>query len=142
MSEPQRLLPQPTDLTRPFWEAAQEYRLTAQYCQSCRQAQCYPRPFCVKCGSDQIEWKTLSGKGRIYTYTINYRAPNAFMKTRLPYAVAVVDLDEGIRMMGNIVEGDLADIKIGKPVHVVFETLSETLKLPQFALAPCAPPPR
>lgn len=142
MSEPERLLPQPTDLTRPFWEAAQDNRLTAQYCRSCRQAQFYPRPFCVKCGSEEIEWKALSGKGRIYTYTINHRTSNAFMKTRLPYAVAIVDLDEGVRMMGNIVQGDLADIQIGKQVHVVFEALSETLKLPQFALSPSAPPPR
>ncbi|MFY0478443.1 Zn-ribbon domain-containing OB-fold protein [Achromobacter marplatensis] len=142
MSEPERLLPQPTDLTRPFWEAAQNHQLTAQFCLACRQAQFYPRPFCVKCGSEKIEWKALSGKGRIYTYTINQRAPNAFMKTRLPYAVAIVDLDEGVRMMGNIVDSDLADIQIGKQVHVVFEALSQTLKLPQFTLAPVTPPAR
>lgn len=140
MNGPERLLPQPTDLTRPFWEAARDHRLTAQYCRSCQHAQFYPRPFCVKCGSEQVEWKTLCGKGRIYTYTVNYRAPNAFMKTRLPYAVAIIDLDEGVRMMGNIVHADLADIQIGMPVRVVFETLSEDLKLPQFELAPSAPP--
>ncbi len=142
MSEPTRLLPQPTDLTRPFWEAAHNDTLTAQYCPCCQTMQFYPRPLCVNCGSEQVEWKALSGKGRIYTYTINYRAPNAFMKARLPYAVAVVDLDEGVRMMGNIVADDLNEIRIGAEVHVVFEALSDTLKLPQFALTPSASPAR
>ncbi|EHP42068.1 hypothetical protein OR16_16637 [Cupriavidus basilensis OR16] len=76
----------------------------------------------------------MSGNGFIYTFTINHRAPNAFMKARLPYAVAIVELDEGVRLMANILNADPAEIGIGKRVKVVFEKVSEDMKLPQFEL--------
>jgi uncharacterized OB-fold protein len=134
MSELQRPLPQPTQLTEPYWMAACEGRLVVQCCEACGYRQFFPRPFCLTCESGQIDWQTVSGYGTVYTFTINYRAPNPFMKERLPYAVAVVDLDEGVRMMANIVNSDLAAIVIGKRVKVVFETVSDEIKLPQFEL--------
>src|SRR5574337_766676 len=95
MSEaPARPLPQPTDLTRPYWQAAAREELHMQHCGACGRWQFYPRPFCIHCEADALQWRAVSGLGRIYTYTINHRAPNAFMKLRLPYVVAIVELDE------------------------------------------------
>ncbi|SAL14742.1 hypothetical protein AWB68_00282 [Caballeronia choica] len=135
MTEVQRPLPQPTQLTEPYWNAANEERLVVQCCRACGQRQFFPRPFCLACESDQIDWHEVSGRGTVYTFTINHRAPNAAMKERLPYAVALVDLDEGVRMMANIVNSDFAAIAIGKRVKVVFEKVSDQIKLPQFELA-------
>ncbi len=134
MVDAHRPLPQPTELTQPYWSAANENRLVMQCCDACGRWQCYPRPFCVHCESDRIRWKDVSGRGTIYTFTINYRAPNPFMKARLPYVVAVVELDEGVRMMANIVNADLADVAIGKRVRVAFERVTEDIALPQFEL--------
>ncbi|WP_404301170.1 Zn-ribbon domain-containing OB-fold protein [Alicycliphilus denitrificans] len=135
MSEaPARPLPQPTDLTRPYWQAAAQGELHMQHCGACGQWQFYPRPFCIHCEAETLQWRAVSGLGRIYTYTINHRAPNAFMKLRLPYVVAIVELDEGPRLMANIQGEGALDAAIGRRVKVLFEPVSEELALPQFAL--------
>ena len=135
MSEaPARPLPQPTDLTRPYWQAAAQGELHMQHCGACGRWQFYPRPFCIHCEAEALHWRTVSGLGRIYTYTVNHRAPNAFMKARLPYVVAIVELDEGPRLMANIQGEGALDAAIGKRVKVLFEPVSEELALPQFAL--------
>ncbi|SDM05798.1 hypothetical protein SAMN05428957_10254 [Oryzisolibacter propanilivorax] len=134
MSDAPRPLPQPTDLTRPYWQAAARGELLLQHCPDCQRWQFYPRPFCLHCESGAVQWRAASGLGRIYTYTVNHRAPNAFMKQRLPYVVAIVELDEGPRLMANI-QGDAAlDARIGSRVQVQFEPVSEELALPQFTL--------
>lgn len=135
MSEaPARPLPQPTDLTRPYWQAAAQVELHMQHCGACGQWQFYPRPFCIHCEAEALHWRAVSGLGRIYTYTVNHRAPNAFMKARLPYVVAIVELDEGPRLMANIQGEGALDAAIGKRVKVLFEPVSDELALPQFAL--------
>ena len=82
-----------------------------------------------------MAWQASAGKGKIYTFTINRRATHAFFKERLPYAVAMVELDEGPRMMANIIDSDLSRIAIGATVQVCFERASEEITLPQFRLA-------
>ena len=105
-----------------------------QHCGACGQWQFYPRPFCIHCEAEALHWRAVSGLGRIYTYTVNHRAPNAFMKARLPYVVAIVELDEGPRLMANIQGEGALDAAIGKRVKVLFEPVSDELALPQFAL--------
>lgn len=134
MSDVIRPLPQPTDLTRPYWQAAARGELHMQHCQACNRWQFYPRPFCVHCESDDVQWRAVSGLGRIYTYTVNHRAPNPFMKQRLPYVVALVELDEGPRLMANIQGDGALETAIGRRVKVIFEAISEELALPQFTL--------
>ncbi len=134
MSDVIRPLPQPTDLTRPYWQAAARGELHMQHCQACNRWQFYPRPFCVHCESDDVQWRAVSGLGRIYTYTVNHRAPNPFMKQRLPYVVALVELDEGPRLMANIQGDGALETSIGRRVKVIFEAVSEELALPQFML--------
>ena len=134
MSEAPRTLPLPTDLTRPYWDAAARGELHMQHCGACGKWQFYPRPLCLHCESDKLQWQRVSGLGKIYTYTVNHRAPNAFMKARLPYVVAMVELDEGPRLMANVLGAQSADMAIGKRVQVVFEKASDEVTLPQFSL--------
>ena len=133
-AQPLRPLPQPTDITRPYWGAAADHRLVIQKCKACGSRQFYPRLLCTTCMSDDIDWVESSGKGKVYTYTVNHRAPNAFMKARLPYVVAAIDLDDGVRMMANIIDSPIEPAKIGARVKVVFEDTGEGVTLPQFTL--------
>lgn len=135
-----RPLPTPTDLTAPYWAAARRGQLVVQRCTQCQRHQFYPRSFCMQCMGESLDWVPSSGLGRIYTYTINRRGANAFMAERTPYAVAIVELEEGVRLMANIIGSRLEDIHVGKPVKVVFEAASDDITLPQFKLvdAPAA----
>ena len=112
----QRPFPLPTDLTRPYWEAAKQGELRIQHCKACDHWQFYPRPFCLNCESEDVQWQATSGLGSIYTFTVNHRAPNPFMKARLPYVVAIVQLDEGPRLMAHAVPG----MRIGERVRAGF----------------------
>ncbi|ARU03931.1 hypothetical protein CCO03_03880 [Comamonas serinivorans] len=134
MPEPQRPLPQPTDLTRPYWEAAAMGELHLQRCGACGRWQFYPRPFCLACESGELHWQRASGLGKVYTYTVNHRAPNPFMKARLPYVVAIVELDEGPRLMANVLGATSADMAIGRRVQITFEPVADGLALPQCSL--------
>ena len=133
-SEASRPLPQATAETAPFWEAARAGRLAIQHCRACHHKQFYPRAFCTSCLSDEIEWVDASGQGRIYTYTVCRIAASPAFESKLPLAVAMIDLDEGVRMLANIVNSDIGRITIGSRVAVCFERVDETCTLPQFEL--------
>ncbi|KRB93482.1 Zn-ribbon domain-containing OB-fold protein [Noviherbaspirillum sp. Root189] len=134
MTQIQRPLPQPTKITQPYWDAAKEQRLVIQECSHCHSRQFYPREFCLCCLSDDIKWIESSGKGTVYTYTINRRAANPAMNDLVPYVVAAIDLDEGVRMLANVVDSPINAVRIGSRVQVCFEKLSEDITLPQFRL--------
>jgi len=131
----QRPLPQPTRITQPYWDAAKAHRLVIQECVHCKTRQFFPRAFCMTCLSEEVQWITCSGKGTVYTYTINRRAANEAMRERVPYVVAAIDLDEGVRMLANIIDSPPEAVRIGSRVHVCFEAVSEDIVLPQFRLA-------
>ncbi len=128
-------LPITTAETVPYWRAAAAGRLEIQYCRSCARHQFYPRRFCTQCLSDQIEWVQASGRGRIYTFTVCHVAAHPAFEARVPYAMAMVELDEGVRMLAGIVEADLQRLAIGAPVQVCFERISDEVALPMFRLA-------
>jgi len=130
-----RPLPMPTDVTLPYWENARAGKLVVQKCGSCGTLQFYPRPFCIACLSEDLSWIEMSGNGTIYTFTVNRRPANDYMKDKVPYVVAAVDLDEGVRMVANIVGADPGAVRCGARVRVTFEKASEEITLPQFVLA-------
>jgi uncharacterized protein len=134
MDQAQRPLPQPTRITQPYWDAAKDHRLVVQQCGCCKARQFYPREFCTACLSDSIEWIESAGRGTVYTYTINRRPSNAALSEKVPYVVAMIDLDEGVRMMANIVECSAEAIRLGARVRVCFEPVSPEITLPQFRL--------
>lgn len=127
----QRFMPVPTPETKHFWEGTQAGKIRLQRCLSCEHTYFPPRPFCPHCASKDIEIVTASGKGRLHSYTINYRAPAGW---KTPYSIAVVELDEGVRMMSNVVgcpqtpEALVIDMRL----KVIFEKVSDTISLPLF----------
>lgn len=130
-----RPLPLATADTEPYWAAAREQRLVIQHCRSCGHYQFYPRAFCTHCLSEDIEWAPACGQGHIYTFTICRIAPSPAFQAALPYAVAVVELQEGVRLLTNIVDSDISRISVGAAVTVCFERIDDDCTLPQFRLS-------
>ncbi len=92
----------PTPETRPFWDGCAVGELALQRCLDCAKAYFYPRPVCPECGSTRVEWFTASGEATLYSYVINHKPAPGFEDDG-PYAIAVVQLAEGPRMMTNLV---------------------------------------
>jgi len=131
---PARPLPIPTAETANYWGAALEGTLKIQHCRSCERHQFYPRRFCTQCLSEEIEWVKASGFGRVYTYTVCHVAGHPAFETRVPYAIGMIELDEGVRMLAGIVTASLDRLAIGERVQVCFERASTDIALPMFRL--------
>jgi uncharacterized OB-fold protein len=128
-------VPTPTLETVPYWEACRQHRLRIQRCSECRQYQFFPRLYCSKCFSDQVEWVNANGRARVLSFTIVRRPVSPAFADDVPYVVALVTLEEGPQMMTNIVECRPDEVTIGMPVEVIFEDWSETISIPMFR--PC-----
>ena len=120
--------------TKPYWDAAREHRLVLQQCQSCKKYVFYPRALCPHCHSDRLAWKPASGEGTIYTFTVARRPAGPTFKADTPYVIALIDLKEGPRMMSNIVAKDVAGVRIGQKVRVVFDDVTPEVTLPKFEI--------
>ena len=131
MPRGKRFIPQPTPETEHFWEGARRGELLLQRCELCREPYFPPRPFCPRCASRQVAVFRASGRATLYSYVINERAAPGF---EAPYAIAVVELEEGPRMMTNIVESPQTPeaLVLDMPLEVTFEALSEEIALPLF----------
>ena len=131
---PPKPVPLMSEGTRPFWEGCKAHKLMIQQCQDCQGWVYYPRVLCTHCHSDRLEWRQASGRGVIYSYTVCHRPAGPAFKGDVPYVVALIDLEEGPRMLSNIRTGDPASVKIGLPVQVVFEPIDDEHTLPKFEL--------
>jgi uncharacterized OB-fold protein len=117
----------------PYWNALREGRLTVQRCERCGHHQLYPRPWCRRCHGP-VAWVDATGTGTVYSYTVirqNFQKP---FRDELPYIVALVDLDEGARLMTNVVDADPDAITVGARVRVRIGPIGEDASLPFFAL--------
>ena len=134
MTESNKIQPRPTNVSAPFWEACREDKLRIQQCQSCANFQFYPRIMCSHCGSRSLEWQAVSGQGKIASFTVVRRGVSAAYEG--PYVVALIDLDEGPRMMSQILTDnpDGAALRVGAPVTAIFENWSEETKVALFEL--------
>ena len=121
--------PQMNPGDEPYFQAAGEGKLLLKKCNQCGQHHHYPRAMCPFCWSDKVEWVQAKGTGEIYTYTVTRRGGP------VPYCIAYVQLDEGPRMMTNIVDTDLDTIKLGQKVKVVFKKTEGGQSVPCFAPA-------
>jgi hypothetical protein len=126
-----RVLPQPTPETQHFWDGTKAGEIRLQRCTECRTAYFPPRPFCPKCASRNVEVFKATGRGFLYSYVINHR-PRPDLGTE-PHSIAVVQLDEGPRMMTNIVGCPQTPeaLKLDMPVEATFETFGD-IALPFF----------
>jgi len=118
--------------TIPFWEAAKEGRLLLKSCNACKAVHYYPRPFCPTCWSDDVEWIEASGRATLYTHSTVYMNDLPPFGERVPYIAAVVDLDEGPRMMTEVVDCDARDLEIGMPLEVTFRELTDEISIAIF----------
>ena len=128
----------PDDLTRPFFEAANEDRLVIQNCTACDRLSFPPRAACDGCGlGDNLEWKQLSGKGKIYNYGVVYDCPVASLKEDLPFNLAAIMLDEdpGILMYSHLPGTPPDEVPVGAAVQVIFEATANGQKVPEWQLA-------
>jgi uncharacterized protein len=124
----------PDPESAPYWAATVEGRLVVQKCTSCGHHQLYARAHCLVCRAP-VEWFTVSGRGTIYSYTVIRQNFSRAFRELLPYVVALVDLDEGPRLMTNIVGSAPEDVRVGAVVQVRFEQVSDEASLPMFELA-------
>lgn len=129
---PPRPAPEPSAYGEPFWAAAREHRLVIQHCPRCDRLQHFPRPWCTACLNDRMEWTDASGLGTVYTFTVVRRHPHAAFAVRLPYVLALVDLDEGVRIHTNVVGCDPDAVHVGQRVRVCFEEVDDTHTVPLF----------
>ena len=134
MAEFKRPLPNAKEHdTRAFWEATKQKQLTYQQCSDCRTVVFYPRAHCTGCLGSNLAWKTASGRGTVYSFSVVRKAEHPFFRTKVPYAVAWIDLDEGPRILSNVVgvKDPAKDIAVGQRVTVEWEE-HEELALPLF----------
>lgn len=127
-----RPLPEPTPETQHFWDGCREGELRLQRCNACSTSYFPPRGFCPNCGSRDVSVYTASGKATLYSYIINHRPRPDFGED--PHSIAVVELEEGPRMMTNIVDCPQTPeaLQLDMPLEVTFEQASETISLPKF----------
>lgn len=125
-------LPWVYETTRPFWEGAKRHELWLQRCRDCGKFHHYPRFLCPYCLSDNTEWTKVSGRGKIYSFTVSYREAAPAFRPDVPYNIALIELEEGVRMMSNIVECRNEDLRIDMPVEVVFDDVTPEITLLKF----------
>ena len=125
-------LPTPDNDSRHFWDAAREERFLIKRCADCGRAHYYPRPFCPHCWSYDVSWEQASGRATLYTYSIVRRNDLPPFNERVPYVAAVVDLDEGPRMMTNVEGCAEDDLEIGMPLVVDFRVETDDVTIPVF----------
>ena len=128
MSKP---LPQPNVVTQRFWSSCKDGRFEFQHCKACGHSQFPPRLTCTKCHGADLDWLPSSGRGTVYSFTVVHRAPLESFKADVPYVIAIVALEEGVRAMVNLRGVDPETVSIGMPIEVFFEPTEGEYPLPQ-----------
>lgn len=133
MSDTMRFdLPTIEDETRPFWEGTKAGKLLLRKCRACGEYHYYPRPFCPMCWSDDVEWAEASGKATLYTHSTVYMNDLPPFNERVPYIAAVVDLEEGPRMMTEVVDCTPEQLEVGMPLEVTYREVTDDVTLAVF----------
>jgi uncharacterized protein len=126
-------LPRPTPESRPFWDGCKSHELRVQRCRACGDAYFYPRNVCPNCLSRDVEWIRASGRGKLHTFSVVH-AGGRNPPLELPFVLAVVELEEGPRMLSNLVgvAADPVAIRCDMPVVVEFADVTDQISLPRF----------
>ena len=132
MPEWNKPLPTISGETKPYWDHCRRGELLIQKCDSCEEYQFYPRGICANCWSNDIQWVTASGKGTVWTFTVTYQNGTPGFADEVPYVLALVELEEGVRMFTNIVDCDPTSVCIGMPVEVTFVRATDQITVPYF----------
>ena len=125
----------PDELTKPHFDAANQGRLEIQNCSACNRLQNPPMPTCSQCKlADDLEWKVVSGKGKIYNYGVVYDCPVRLLQEDQPFNLAVITLDEdpGIQMYSHLPGTPVDEVPVGAAVEVIFEATANGQKVPEW----------
>lgn len=125
-------VPEITPELRPFFEAARRRELVVQRCSDCGTLRFPVRQLCAQCLSTDAGWLPVSGRGEIFSFNIMHQVYHPGFASEVPYAVVLVKLDEGPKMLSNLVGIQPHEIQIGLPVQVVFEDITDEITLPRF----------
>ncbi len=134
MPEISKPIPAITPDMREFFDGAREGRLMVQKCDSCGTLRFPAHDLCSKCNSTTSRWVPVSGRGEVFSFNIMHQLYHPGFANQVPYAVVMVELEEGCKFVSNLLGVKPHDIKCGMPVEVVFERLSEAVTLPKFRL--------
>jgi len=113
----------------PFWASVREHRIALQRCDRCGTFRFIPSPLCPRCWSQEATWTPVSGRGEVYTYTVVHRAPTPAYQAMAPYVIAHVTLEEGPRMISQLVDVPPEEVRIGLPVELTYRDVSPELSL-------------
>ena len=127
-----KLIPAPDGLNAEFYAHCAAGELRFQRCTACATWRHPPRFVCPACGSAEWTWQPASGRGQVFSWTVTHRAVDPALASAVPYAVVVVELDEGVRLVGNIAGDEQAVLGIGRPVVVDLDRRSDTVALVDF----------
>ncbi len=125
-------LPRIDEENKWFWEACARHELYVQKCGDCRTVRFYPRALCPSCLSSKTDYVRASGRGKVYTFTVTHQNQAPGFRDELPYVMAYVELEEGPRVLTNVVGCPPDEVKVGMAVTVVFEDVDEGLAIPKF----------
>jgi uncharacterized OB-fold protein len=132
MTDYEKPLPQPNADDRPFWEGCQKHELRFQKCSDCGHVRWPAALICPDCYSDETEWITATGKGKVYTFAVYHRAYHPGFAKDLPYVAAVIELEEGPHFLSNIIGCPTSEVRCDIPVEVVWEDINDDFSLPKF----------
>lgn len=118
--------------TTPFWDAARDGRLLVQFDRETDQPQWFPRSLSLSTGRRQLDWREVTGDGALYSWTVT-RSAWPGHEHRVPYVCALVDLDEGVRVLADLVDADPDSLAVGQPVRLVWQELADGVRYPAFA---------
>ena len=119
-------------LSKPFWEATKRHELVLPRCRTCSKIFFYPREQCPNCYSSDLDWTQVSGKGRLYTFTVVHQTAHPAFQPESPHIYAIIQLNEGPRMPSNLVDCEFEDARIDMPVEAVFDDASDDYTLVKF----------
>jgi uncharacterized OB-fold protein len=134
MADYNKPLPVPDPVTQPFWDSLKAKAIQLQRCGGCKQVIFYPRPLCPSCLSDDLTWGPVSGRGVVHAFAIPHRHPNRVFTADGPYVVALIELEEGAKILSNLVDVDPTPeaVKVGMPVEIVYDDVTDEVTLPKF----------
>jgi len=125
-------LPVPSAVSAPFWDGLRKGQLRVQRCSGCGQHIFYPRSLCPKCLSQALQWVTVSGRGKLYSYTVVRRAFHPAFQEDVPYVYAIVELEEGPRVTSNVVNCPLEALRVDMPLRAVYDSVTPEVTLLKF----------
>ena len=125
------VLPIPNPDTEPFWQGCSRGELLLQRCGSCRSYRHPPSPVCAVCLSFDHEWVAATGQGTLYSFVVAHQALQGWIG-EVPYVVAIIELVEGPHILSNVVNASPENVKIGMPVKVFFQRVTDEISLPKF----------